>query len=323
MVKGLKWVAGLAGGVFVVSLAVAFILVIKGTNSGDFWTAVEDLGERASGPMETGEEFVSADGITRLELDVDEAEVTFVREVREDIGVHYEVSRQDWLEGAVSIERDEDSVYITCSETDDWHIVKWGELSRRCVIRVALPMNFAGDLTLDGDASNIHLEGAQTFDHVEAWADASTLHLGELTANEVAIHAAAGALRAGKLDAPTVSLEIDAASAHLEGLTGSVNLCLSTGEAELSFQRLGGPLDAEVDMGSAVIQLPRETQATLSLEADMGSVSQSCKGFSGQENPRRVEGSLNGGGISIEGTVSMGALKITDGESAPTSASIS
>ncbi len=299
--KALKWIAGISGGVCVLFLAASLTLAAVGGGFAALWDSVKDSG------VKTGDTLtVPMNGITRLDLDIDAADITLTRKAQEEATITYTAVGFTGRQG-VEAKANNGTLTIRSRIGDRWHwFDRW-----KMEVEVILPESFTGDLKVDADAGTLTLAAGQTFGAVELDVSAATVRMDGLTARTVDAEVDAGKLTGTGLTADRVSLEVGAGSVKLKELTAAVKAGVDAGSIHLEFARMTGDSTADVSMGSIDILLPADTGAALNLTADMGHVTQKFgAAFSGKSGGNRVEGTLNGGGVKLTGEVDMGNLSV-------------
>lgn len=308
--KTMKVLAIICSVIFILSLGAGLIFAAAGFDDGLrglVWSLRDGVGRNVR--IETGDETVEGDGLSSLSVRAGAAEVELVREDRETIQAEYTLRYLGHLpDDLLSLRRDGTQAVLTINDAGGvLPFFLWREL----LVTLRIPENYRGDLTLDAGAGFVRLPADQIFSRVDLRVGAGGISIGRLTAREVTIDVSAGRLTAAGLSAGRADLTVGAGELRVRDLSGEVDLSVSMGAATLEFARVEKPVTASVDMGGATLLFPEDTRADLRLSANVGTVSQEFgEWFQGESSSSRVNGTLNGGGVSITGNADMGSLRI-------------
>lgn len=307
--KALKITALIAGAVFFLSLAGGIVLGVAGASDG-LRGLIDDIRSARTGLYHTATDDRTAalDGIDRIRVEADDADIVIRRGERGDAGIRLITDGADPAQ-TLRVSSEDGVLRLRVQAPRRWHI--FGLLRQRITAELTLPAGWRGALTADAGAGELHLEGEHAFTRLDLDVAAGDARLGTITADAAGLHIGAGRLVADSFSAGSLKLEVGAGEAKLGGLTGGVDASVGAGDAVLAFDRLTAAVTADVAMGSATLRLPADAGASLSLKASLGSVKQRFGGrFSGTETENHVDGTINGPGPSIRGDVHMGDLTV-------------
>jgi DUF4097 and DUF4098 domain-containing protein YvlB len=96
-----------------------------------------------------------------------------------------------------------------------------------------------------------------------------------------------------------------------QGLSGSVKASTTNGGVQIEMASVTGDVELETTNGGIRLQLPRDAKANLEANCTNGGISVSDLPFQGEQNRRRVVGTLNGGGPRVVAETVNGGVRIS------------
>ena len=119
---------------------------------------------------------------------------------------------------------------------------------------------------------------------------------------------------AGSLIAKNMEVDVSAGSANIYGLTGSGSADVSAGNARLQFAELNEECNVDVSAGDVTLDIPEDSSAKFICDKSAGDI----RIMVGGENRHADDGdiiSINGGGTTVNLSVSAGDIKVLNSTS--------
>ena len=114
-------------------------------------------------------------------------------------------------------------------------------------------------------------------------------------------------------------VDVSAGSANIYGLTGSGSVDVSAGNARLQFAELNEECNVDVSAGDVTLDIPEDSSAKFICDKSAGDI----RIMVGGENRHADDGdiiSINGGGTTVNLSVSAGDIKVLNSTSSAVSA---
>lgn len=301
----MKIIAIVAAAVFCLALATGIVLAVIGLDSLEtlFW---------GNGEMkyQGKEQTIEATGLDAIFLDAGAAEVIVQRSERSDVGLSYSANWPvDEAAPPVTVSSSEGTLTIRTHKNRVG--IQFFRYTRVVRVVLDLPQEYSGALEAEVGAGSLFLSGRQNFRTLQLKVDAGQCQMEAIKAGQAELNVAAGHIQADRLDAEQLELTVGIGAAELGGLTGGASVEVSTGAAELFFDRMGGDIVCDVALGNAVLRLPADTGADVELSASLGGVEHTFGSrFSGEFRDGSLKGKLNSGGPRLSGSVSMGNIRL-------------
>lgn len=165
----------------------------------------------------------------------------------------------------------------------------------------------AGSLVSDGiQAKDIYLNvgaGSMTYTQPAGF-----------RADHISADVSAGSLIAKNMAAGNYEVDVSAGSANIYGLTGSGSADVSAGNARLQFAELNEECNVDVSAGDVTLDIPEDSSAKFICDKSAGDI----RIMVGGENRHADDGdiiSINGGGTTVNLSVSAGDIKVLNSTS--------
>ena len=157
MNKTIKWIAAIAGGVFFLSLAAGVILLAVGVKGG-IANAVDFIRGSDTDFLALRSDTLSqsADGVTMLDIDIDAADITFVRTQQSEVTVDY-TARGFYEDGTslITMSRTEDTIKILTQDRS-YKFLSWMTFNH-FTIEIGIPETYDSHLKLMVNAGTIQV----------------------------------------------------------------------------------------------------------------------------------------------------------------------
>ncbi|GAB3564374.1 hypothetical protein GCM10027578_09720 [Spirosoma luteolum] len=118
-----------------------------------------------------------------------------------------------------------------------------------------------------------------------------------------------GSVRGTNLDGD-IKAGTSGGSVRLANVAGSVDASTSAGSVDVSLSKLGKYVRLNTSVGSVRVKMPLNQGLTLNLSGNRVQMPERLNGFDGDIEKNRVRGRLNGGGIPVDISASMGSVSI-------------
>ncbi|MCL2638771.1 MAG: DUF4097 domain-containing protein [Oscillospiraceae bacterium] len=196
----------------------------------------------------------------------------------------------------------------------NWNWWNWGVSIGQTTLEIQLPEAVYNKIDIELTSGSVKGELPEVDNlHVNITSGSVVLDYRHVnTANHLRSHSTSGNITINGFSPETYDVYLTSGNQRISGLSGSGNIRLTSGTANIGFDEWNGELNIKITSGSANITVPRgsgvndmnfsRTSGSFkwSLDNDTGSMSRSASGVSfGGENRQRVNVDLTSGSASI------------------------
>jgi hypothetical protein len=238
---------------------------------------------------------VPASSVKNLDVHSDVGTIVFKRIDGDEIRAHFT--------GTVT-DQDKNNWKLTASTSSDgtWTV----EATNGSHFHIGLDFEQLLSLVRNGFTKQLVLEISlpnQVYDQIKVRTNTGKLELGDLQANVLEARADTGAIELDSFQGKELRLEADTGSIEFRNVqaSGNVYAQTDTGRIHGSLKKLASPVTINTDTGSAALELPADSQASIELKTDVGRIGIDAPSISyEQKEKRHVQGKLGAGTYKVQ-----------------------
>lgn len=202
---------------------------------------------------------------------------------------------QDYVEaklkgkGKVSLSKKDDTIEIEYDRR--WY--EFFNFGDRTELIITIPENYNRDLEFDVRSGNINFELSK-----------------DMELHEFKMDVRSGNIRIDSLQANKAELDVNSGNVNIKHVTGQLEIDVSSGNISIQVDDLIGDIDAEVSSGHIALDLPDDSDFTLSGEISSGNIHNRFPLNNEVREKNRLRGTHGTGQYNIDLEVSSGSIEI-------------